>query len=245
MSEKKRCLEASTLFKKRVLGQDKKKLGTVVNIIFDTEYFDARILIFPAEETKMLITKLIDSGKEITSDIIKELSLPFSDETDEVIKKMIEKGKDEALRIARDYLLEMQERLKKIYYLVPIAEIIKVEKKSISLERNSEMYEGECCNMETSENDVTLYGENAIPDVKSLLPISLNLVKIRGEITNDTDGKPGRIINLQLNLKDNVIESVIVQTIGRGSKKCLINPKDFDFSTMVTKSNFEDYPSMD
>lgn len=244
MSEKKRCLAASTLFKKRVIGEDKKKLGTVVNIIFDTKYFDTRILIFPAEETKLLIRKLIDSGKEITGDIIKELSLPFPDETNEVIKKMIEKGKNEAIKIARDYLTEMQERLKKIYYLVPITEIVKVEKKSIVLERTSELYEGECCNMEPSENDVALYGENAIPDVKSLLPITLNLVKIRGEIANDPNGKPGRITNLQLDLKDNVIDSLIIQTIGRGSRKCLVNPNDFDFSTMETNSKFEDYTSL-
>lgn len=239
-----RLVEASRLFKEKVVGEDKKKLGNVVNIIFDRKYFITRMLIFPDEETKTFLKKLLDSGKEISGDVIKGLSLPFDEKTDEILKKMMEKGRKEAFKIAREYLVEMEDRLKKIYYLVSIAEIDIVEKDKIVLKSAAESYEKECCNMDTSEDDVVLYGVNSIPDVKSLWPITLNVVKIRGEMANDQKNEPGRIMNLQLDQDTALVSNLIIQTVGRNAGKRLVDPKQFDFSTMSTKCKFQECPPL-
>ena len=244
LSNESRVIKASSLFKENVVGKDKKKLGTVVNIIFDRKYFVARMLIFPDEETKSILKKILDSGKEISSDVIMDLSLPFDDNTDKILKKMMEKGREEAFKIARDYLTEMEDRLKKIYYLVLITEIDKMEKKPITLKCASKLYEKGSCNMGTTENDVAFYEGCAIPEVKSLWPISLNLVKLRGEFANDPEDKPGIIVNLQLDLDAAVVSNLIIQTIGKGACKRLVDLKQFDFSTMSTKSKFEEYPPL-
>lgn len=235
---------ASSLFKDKALGENKKKLGTLVNIIFDKKCLEARMLIFPDEQTKWLIRKLIESGKEITGGIIKELQFPFADKTDQIIRDMLEKGGEEAFKIAREYLTELAEKLKKTYYLVPVWEIEKATGKVISLGRSSECYEGECINMPTFEDDIAFYDVGAIMDVTSLWPITLNLVSIRGLKVNDPEGKTGRIMNLQLDTEEGIASNLIIQTMGKGAGKLLVNPKNFDFSTMTSKSKFEEHPTL-
>jgi sporulation protein YlmC with PRC-barrel domain len=244
LNSKNTVLIASTLFKSKVLGEDKKKLGTVVNVLFDTKFLEARMLVFPDEQTKWLIRKILDSGEEITKEIIEGLQLPFAEKTNEIIEEMVKKGGKKAFKIANEYLTEMEEKLKKIYYLVPISDIVKVGKEETILASPTELYAKQSCNMDTSENDVVLYGANAITDVTSLWPITLNLVKIRGEIANDVANKPGRIVNLQLNPDEGIVSNLIIQTIGKGAGKHLVKLDDFDFSTLTTKSKFEEYPTL-
>ncbi len=232
-------MTASSLFKDKALGEDKKKLGTLVNIIFDRECLEARMLIFPEEETKWLIRKLIESGKEITGEIIMELPLPFADKTDQIIRKMLETGGEEAFKIARDYLAELHKKLKKMYYLVPVMEIADSRDKVITLENSSKHYEEECINLRTCEDDIAFYDVGATMDITSLLPITLNLVPIRGLKVKDSKGKTGRIMNLEVDVEEGMISNLIIQTIGKGAGKRLVNPKDFDFSTMVIKTGFE------
>lgn len=244
MSGEKRLMMASSLFKDKALGEDKKKLGTLVNIIFDKKCLEARMLIFPDEQTKWLIMKLLESGKELTGEIIKGLQLPFADKTDQIIKDMLEKGGEEAFRIAGEYLTEMKEKLKKMYYLVPSLEIVDARNEVITLERSSECYEGECINMCTCDDDIAFYDVGAIMDVTSLYPITLNLVSIRGLKVSDPEGKTGRIMNLQLDIEEGIISNLVIQTIGKGAGKCLVNPMDFDFSTLTSKSKFEEHPTL-
>lgn len=236
-------LKVSDLFEDEVSGNDGKRLGTLVNIIIDTRTREARMLIFPEERTKSFIKRLVESAENVTITTLKEIPLVKDQRLNEVLKKMAGETAEQASKIAREYLSELEEKLKKKYYLISSWEIAKTKGKSVTLKRKPEDYEGECRNISVSEDDdLAFYDNGAIPDVTSLLPITLNSVSIRNQLVADPENKKGRIMNVQIDSGEGMIGKLIVQTIGKGASRRLVDAEDIDWSTMISKKEFESFP---
>jgi sporulation protein YlmC with PRC-barrel domain len=225
-------VNAAQIHKGKVLCSDKKKLGVIVNIIIDLEMdLAARLLIFPQEKPWWVVW-LTEKGQDITIDLVKQA---FPEDTDKILTDIADKGSDAALDL-------WKERLKhRNCYLVPLHEVKNIEGQCVNLKSSLDQIASCYDDLSTNEGEIALYPEDALSteENKTLLPITLNLPKLKGNKVSDQEGHKGRIFNIELDAKKGQVANIIVAA---NAGNHVVSAEDFDWSTFESKANIETAP---
>jgi sporulation protein YlmC with PRC-barrel domain len=243
-------LRASSLRNDDVTTVDDEKLGTVVNVIFeaDSSCPIAYLLVFPHEKNWFL-KQISDNWGGIATGFV-ERNLPELPPGWDEIKK---KGTGEAQRVWNAYVKDNAQKRQlanKICYLILVSEIDeqKLHENQIALRekfvgiRDNYCYVGE---PQVSDTLVPLYATVNIPVRDNLLPVTLNLQPVFQRLKVwDSNRNPGWILDVQLDTEQRVVSDIIVQVAGKDAGDYLVNPADFDFSTLTSTKPFNQFPKL-
>ena len=239
-------MPASAIRNDDVTTSDGKKLGTVVNVIFEADSACpmAYILVFPHERNWFLQQISENWGGIATSFVERNLpELPVG--WDEIKKR----GTGEAQRVWNAYFNANEQKRQlahKICYLILVSEIGDSNGTRVVLKEKFDGIRDDYCYIgepQVSDTIVPFYATLNIPVRESLLPITLNLspsfqqLKIR-----DSNRNPGWIHDLQLNTETRLVSAFVVQVAGKDAGDYLVSPEDFDFSTLTIAKAFNQYP---
>lgn len=240
-------MEAYKVRNDTVCTSDNKKIGTIVNILFDSEpdCLIAYILVFPREKN-WIWQQLEDNWGGLTIGFIERNLTDLPSNWNEIKKR----GINEAQRVWTAYMKdnEQKKQLKhKICYLIPIDEInnLRPSDSQVILRDTFESIQNKYCfigDPQVCETLIPLFATPNIPTRETLLPITLNLSPVlQGLKVRDVNSKPGWIDGVQLSIKDGVINSLIIKLVGKTGGKYLVNPQDFNFDTLRCLKTFSDY----
>ena len=247
-------IRASRMRNDKVFTKDKRKLGTLVNIFFDTDpdFPAASLLVFPdgpswiEEELGPLLS---DQAVGIIEDLMPK-------DADKIAKDVKEKGIDVAKRIWMINLKKReQEALEKFYY-IPISKVFEFEdgkdklifkKDRVILNITKGAEDGDAHTDPEgllADTEMPLYSQGRTGERKETEPLwSIQLDKPmcchRFKI-KDSKGVRGMIDDIVLDYKQGTITDLVVRTIGANAGEHLINVEDFDFDTMTCKKAFQE-----
>ena len=239
-------VKASAIRNDSVSTLDGKKLGTVVNVVFEADSVCpiAYILVFP-HERNWLLQQIKENWGGITTSFI-ERNLPELPQGWDEVKK---RGTGEAQRVWNAYVKDNEQKRQlanKICHLILISEIddSKLAENQVVLKEEFDSIRDNYCYIgepQISDTLVPFYATPNIPARESLLPITLNLnpafqrLKIR-----DSNENPGWIHYVQLDTETRLVACFVVQVAGRDAGDYLVKPQDFDFSTLTSTKAFKD-----
>jgi sporulation protein YlmC with PRC-barrel domain len=241
-------VRASSLRNDDVTTADDKKLGTVVNVIFEAESGCpvAYILVFP--EINWLLEKIRENWGGITIGFI-ERNLPdFPQGWDEIKKK----GTGEAQRVWDAYYRDNAQKRQlanKTCYLIPISEIDepKLSGNQVVLKSKFDDILNNYCHLgepRVSDILVPLYATPNKP-TRNLLQVTLNLQPVFQQLkVRDSNRNPGWVLDVQLDTEQRVVANIIVQVAGKDAGDYLVSPQDFDFSTLTSTKAFNQCPKL-
>jgi sporulation protein YlmC with PRC-barrel domain len=233
--EMSRLVRASKLLGAKVVDKDNKKIGLLVNVIFNInpDFLYANLLVFP-DTTKSLLKRLSDAIKDNALDYIEE-NFPADYPK---VKSLVEKSSEQALKMLEKYLQEKEKELMKTYYVVPVTETENPEQESIEEIRIKHGHID--CDQFRCEPDINeefpFFRNRSFAGLETLLTTTLNLEPVEGLSINLPDDRKGRTVDLELDYDGGVVENLVVQTYGKGAGKHLVNAKEFDFSELKAKN---------
>jgi hypothetical protein len=231
----------SEIFRNEAAGIDGSKLGTIVNIVFDSESLEARMVIFPDRKASSWIMDLIGTAGYLGRDMLYPMTDSFSVSESDVILR----GVDEATRRLQDKMIDSESKTKLAYFLLPISEISKIdEDKKTLLEHEAERY-GDYLNIPVEVEEVAFYHDELYYDPDRFYGITLNLPTLRGLRIRDPEKKKARVLDMQCDLVEGLVTNVIVQSPGKGVKKRVIPAEEIDFSNMECDNPISTYPPVD
>ena len=235
-------LRASDLLRDKVLCTNDKKLGEVVNVVFNPELHDARIVVFPEKLTRFDLRGLIDLGFDIGVDALKGLNLPFDEKMKEYVElaindDTIDKTSEFFKGQIQNYLKDMEDKLREMYFLVPAFEIKESSTKTLRLKDDREKYYT-WFNASTSEDDLCYFHEIAYTDSENKFKITLEKGSIRGQIVKDSEGRRGRLSDLVFIPSTCLVTELKVDTVGVGAGQRSIKIEDFNFKEMTSTKPF-------
>ena len=222
-------VNASSLFLDKVVDSENKKLGEIVNLVFNNKAHDSSILVFPEESSWLDLQALLDLGDKLSKDTIKSCNLPFSEQLNSLIKDGFEYSEEYIKNQGQKYLKEIDKRFKSSYYLIPVSEIGESKEKQLVLSGTLSDYTS-CQNGEVFEDDFVYLGEKAYIDSCSALKITLDKGSIRGQYIKDTKGNFGKISDLVIDTDTSMVSSLKVRCLGNvvGEKSVDITKVDFE-----------------
>lgn len=235
-------LSASELLRDKVFCSDGKKLGEVVNVVFHPELHDARLVVFPEKLSRFDLRGLIDLGFGVGVDALKNLNLPFDEKIKEYVDNAvsddtIDKTSDFFKGQLQNYLKDIEDKLREMYFLIPVFEIENSSTKTLQLKDTREKYYT-WFNASTSEDDLCYFHEIAYTDSENKFKITLEKGSIRGQIVVDSDGKRGRLSDLEFDASTCLATELRVDTVGIGAGQRSIKVEDFDFKEMTSGKPF-------
>ena len=235
---------SSSILEKKVTDTGGKEIGALVNIIFDRRFFDARMLIFP--DIKKWGGELVDSFKDASKETIAELLSPLPKEINDFVEKLSDRGVEEGSKKLKDYLHggTPEEQVRKMYFLVNSKEISKIENEVV-LKNSREFYWKKCKLMRTFvENDLAFNDAGSILGLKNLQPVNLGLVSIKGMAVKDPADNWGRIMDLQIDIEEGAVKSIVIETTGKDAGERLVNSGRIDFTSFNSKTAFTESPKL-
>jgi sporulation protein YlmC with PRC-barrel domain len=227
-------IRASKLLGAKVVDNDNKKIGLLVNVIFNInpDFLYANLLVFP-DTTKSLLKRLSEAIKDGTLDYIEE-NFPADYPK---VKSLVEKGSEQTFKTLEQYLQEKEKELMKTYYVVPITETENPGQESIEKIRikhgrvDCDQFR---CEPDRNE-EFPFFRNRSFAGLETLLTTTLTLEPVEGLSATLPDDQKGRTVDLELDYDGGVVENLIVQTYGKGAGKHLVNAKEFDFSELKAK----------
>lgn len=232
-------LSANQCFKKEVLCKDK-KLGIFGNLIFDRETKEARILVLPKLSDRRRKKNVLGSadtvGRSVASRVIYEIGSSLG-------AGVITDVAYEASRKAQDKLIGKTQRESYLYYLVPVTEIMGIEKEKLLLCKEEQEYDI-YMDLSGTDVDIAFFNDEMYRDVESYITISLNLATIRGLSLRDTENKKGRIVDLLFNHSTGLVTDVIVTTLDQCIQLRRVDLDAINFAEMSVPARFAEYPAV-
>jgi hypothetical protein len=232
-------LSANQCFKKGVLAKDK-TLGIFVNLVFDRESREARMLIFPGLKTGKRLDEAARSLGSLGRSALSTVSYDLYDVAGPA-SGLVTDVTYEGVRQAQDKIYRKRQEKAALFYLLPVSEISNLEKDKIQLEMDSEEYEF-FKNMKGTRSDVAFFNDELLREPERLVGISLNLTSIRGLSVKDKESTKGRILDIIFDPIQGVVTHIIVKTIGKGAKSRFVDLTSVDFMEMTISKIFKEYP---
>ena len=232
-------LSANKIFKKVVNAKDC-ELGIFVNLVFDGESKEARMVVFPKPKDSEKIGKATKALGSIGSMAVSTAGYGLYDVIGPA-SKFVSDATNRGARQVERKLHDKKQELGSVYFLVPVSDISSVEKEDIQLGaslEDCEIYR----NMIGTSNDLAFFNDEFYVDLDRFIGISLNLTAIRGLNLEDEKGKKGRILDINFEPNDGLVTHLIVKPIGKDAKPRLVSFEDVDLGEMVVRKKFEDYP---
>lgn len=245
-------VSASSIRDDKVFTSDKKKIGTMVNVVFNTDpsWLLAELLVFP-DGPGWIEKELASIALDKAVDVLKDL-LP--DEADKIAEDVMDKGTDAAVELWKKKLKEKEEKAQGSFYLVPTTQIAEFKrgkdqlifkKDRIILKDTFESIQknyGFADDRSLLKTQVAFYRAqlpSGNDEAQSLWPIDLNLNRMQGLYTRDPEGNKGRIENLQIDFKKAIPTNLVVLTLGDDAGLRLVTINDFDFKSNTVKKPFK------
>ena len=245
-------IRASRMRNDKVFTKDKQKLGTLVNIFFNTDpqWPAVNLLVFPDGPSwveKELGPLLAEQAIGIIKDLLPE-------DTDQIVNDISDKGYDAAKSIWMKNLKKRElEALEKFYY-IPISKIFEFEdgrnklffkNDRIILKLTKGAEEGDAHRDPAGLVEATelpFYRQGRTGERKETEPLwSIQLDKSmcchRFKV-KDSNGVKGRVDDIIVDYKQGVITDLVVNTIGPNAGEHIVSVDDFDFDTMTYKKAF-------
>ena len=236
----------------KVFTKDKQKLGTLVNIIFDTdpEWPSANLVVFP-DGPGWVETEL---GPLLSDQAISIIEGLIPKDAAKIAKDIKDKGIDVAKKIWIEQLKKReQEALEKFYY-IPISKIFRFEsgkdklifkKDRIILKVTKGDEDGDAHRDPEgllTDTEMAFYRQGRTGEKKDTEPLwSIQLdrsICCHRFKVKDSNKARGRIDDIIVNYKQGTITDLVVNTIGVSAGEHIISVKDFDFDTMTYKKVF-------
>ena len=248
-------IDACTLRNDTVKTNDNEKVGQVANIIFkaDSKNPTAWLLVLPFEEN-WIKEHLKNNWGGLTIDAIK-IMLP--EDLPKIQDDIAKKGTEAAEKGWRAYISDNFEKFEmrfKMGYFIPVSQIDenKREEGQIALKCSWNYV----CDVYRFIGEPDQLNDKMLPffksinkpvnNLKKLLPVTLNLSPVCfGFDLTDSNDASGSITGLQLNLDNDAISGIIVETCGDNPGSYLVPPKDFDFSEMRATKPFAEFTKID
>jgi len=231
-------LNATKYFKKTVVAKDA-EMGLFVNLVFDKESREARIVVFPSLESGK--SGVLSSLRSIGSQAVSSLSYELSGAVGSTTSGILTDVAYEASRKMDEREYEKKLEMASLYYLLPVSEISDVKENEILLDKTIQDYEL-YLSMRGTESDVAFFNDEMFREAERYTGISLNLVTVRGLSLRDEEGKKGRIVDAVFDPEEGIVTHLVVTTIGRGAKPRFIPLELIDFSAMTVSKKLEDSP---
>ena len=245
-------IRASRIRNDKVFTKDKQKLGTLVNLFFDTdpEWPVANLVVFP--DGPGWVEK--ELGPLLSSQAIEIIEGLMPKDAAKIAKDIKDKGIDVAKRVWIANLKKReQEALEKFYY-IPISKIFKFEDgkdklifrqdrlilKVIKGAEDGDSYS----NPEglLADTEMPFYRQGRIAERKETEPLwSIQLDRAmccHGFKVKDSNKIRGKIDDIIVNYEEGTITDLVVNTIGPNAGEHIISVNDFDFDTMTYKKTF-------
>jgi len=245
-------IRASRMRNDKVFTKDKQKIGTLVNIFFNTEpgFHEANLVVFPdgpgwvEKEIGPIIAK---KALEIIKDLMPE-------DTSQITKDIADKGYDSAKSIWMKNLEKRElEALEKFYY-IPISKIFEFEdgrdklifKNDRIILRVTKGAEDHDARKDpeglVSDTELPFYRQGRTGPRKETEPLwSIQLDRpmcCHRFRVKDSNGVQGRIDDIIIDYKQGIVTDLVVNTIGPNAGEYIVSVKDFDFDTMTYAKEF-------
>lgn len=226
-------IRASKLLGAEVFDSENKKLGILVNVVFNTNYLNADLLIFP-DEKKSILNTLLETFGDVTLDYLKE---KFPAEYSEIPKEIIDRGAKPALEAIKKNLKQKKEKEMKLYYRVPLHEMKKPGQGKIK-KIYVKQFRNKCplftCEPDKTDEDFPFFKNRSFHGLDTLLPTTLYLEPVQGLSANLSE-KKGRITGLELDIDGGSVETFVARTYGKGAGEHLVPINGFNFSELKAK----------
>jgi hypothetical protein len=231
-------LIATECFKKNVLAKDN-EMGLFVNIVFDKESREARMVVFPKLGSRKsgALKSLGSIGSRAFSSLSYELSDVVGSEAGGILSDTVY----EASRKVDEKQYDKTQKTSGLYFLLPVSEISAAKDDKILLEKSIEEYGLYLC-MRGTESDVALFNDEMFKETGRYTGISISLISIRGLGLKDVDGKKGRIVDAVFDAQEGTVSHLVVTTIGKGAKNRFVPLDLIDFMGMTVSKKLEDCP---
>lgn len=233
-------LSATKCFKKKVVTKNN-DLGLFVNVVFDRESLEARMVVFPSLKGHKRRGEAISTIGSIGGRILSSASYEMA-ELSGAAGEVLTDTAYEASRKAEQREYDKVAEEASVYYLLPVSEITEVKKDEILLDKPTEEYDL-YLGMKGTEIDVAFFNDEMYRDPERFIGISLNLVTVRGLTLKDTEGKKGRILDVVYDPEQGTATHLVVTTIGRGARRRFVDINSTDLSEMTVQKRFDDYPT--
>jgi hypothetical protein len=233
-------LSAVECFKKNVNASDG-SLGLLVNLLFDRESLEARIVVFPKLKSTKRLEEVARSLGSLGASALSTASYGLYD-TIGSASSVVSDITYEGVRKAEQKIYDRKQEIATIYFLIPASEISSVEDEDIKLELDSEEYEL-YRNMRGTQNDLAFFNDEMFRESERYTGISLNMTTVRGLNVKDAENRKGRIIDILFDPYKGVATHFVVKTIGKGAKPRMLDFNSFDLNEMKASKNFVEYPT--
>lgn len=233
-------LSANECFKKDVVASDG-SLGLFVNLLFDRESLEARIVVFPKLKTMKRLGDAARSLGGLGASAISSASYSLYDAIGPA-SRLVTDITYEGVRKAEQKLYDKKQEMATLYYLLPSSEISRVEKEKIKLELDSEEYEL-YRNMRGTRNDLAFFNDEIFKESDRFIGISLNMTTVRGLNIKDVEKRRGRIIDVLFDPYEGVATHLVVKTVGKGEKPRMVDFDSLDLMEMTASKSFNEYPT--
>ena len=249
-----KVIEACSLRNDEVKTSDNKKVGAVVNVIFQANSRNPSVwlLIFPFEEN-WILEHLRNNWGGIAIDGIKML---IPEKLSEIEADIASKGTGAAEKTWRKYIEDNYEKFEmrfKMAYFIPASQIDESKYKAGHIVLKCKW--SDVCDKYRFIGEPNLRKDMAplfksinvpIRNLKKLLPATLNLSPVFfNYCISDSDDDEAYIDDLQLDLDTDVISGLIVQKNGASAGLYIVPPKDFDFTEMRATKPFTEFEKID
>lgn len=225
-------------FKQKVIAKDD-ELGLFVNLIFDRESYEARMVVFPKLKSRK--RGLAKSLGSIGSRAFSSMSYDLSSAVGSTARGVITDVVYEATKKIDEKRYDIEKKLAYQYFLLPVSEITRIDDDQIILDKTCDEY-AIFMNMKGTKSDVAFLNDELYREPSRYSTISLNLTSIRGINIKDSEKHTGRIVDAVFNPEEGTIAYFAVTTLGKGAKKRFIPLNNINLMEMTISKKFEDCP---
>ena len=245
-------IRASRMRNDKIFTKDKQKLGTLVNIFFDTDpdFPSASLVVFP--DGPGWVEK--ELGPLLSNQAIEIIEGLMPKDAAKIAKDIKDKGIDVAKKIWMANLKQReQEALEKFYY-IPISKIFEFEdgkdklifkKDRVILKITKGEEDGDAHRDPEgllADTEMPFYRQGRTGERTETEPLwSIQLDRpmcCHRFKVKDSNKVRGKIDDIIINYEEGTITDLVIRTIGPNAGEHIISVDDFDFDTMTCKKAF-------
>ena len=229
----------SRIFQADSKSADNDTIGKLVNVILDYESLEARLLVFPETKSGSWLWTLLQGSDSLIQPVTDTLGLY---ESASIISGVSQVGQQVGQQVQQKQLTRAEQR-NQSYVLMPVSELRTILDTDLILEQSSDYYQT-YMNMPVGEVDLAFYHDGAYRDPQRAFGISLNLIPLFGNRLRDCNKRKGRIIDLQFDVNEGLVNELVIRTPGKGSLGRRIAAEEIDFANLECQNAIQSYPQL-
>lgn len=234
-------LITSECFKKNVTTKTG-TLGLFVNLVFDKESHEARMVVFPNLQDFKKKAGALSTLSSMGASALSSVSYNISEQLGGTATGVLTDAAYRASAKADQKKYDKIQEIASTYYLLPVSEISEMKEDRITVDKPLEEY-SLYLGMKGTETDLAFFNDELYKEPDRYVGISVGLVSIRGQSLKDPDGTKGRIVDVVFDTNAGVITHFVVTTIEKGAQPRYVEVNSVDLSGMTVKRTLKEYPT--